>query len=159
MWEARASGRKNSFLNRWKARNSMISGVYNIIFMKNVSTCDKLRNMVLRISQHCTLWIRSWVLFRALDRELCDCRERNTFARHLCLPPLLENVVLLCEQASQLMVCLWCAIFEHRILPQVPELRSVESRKEQLFRRFAVGIVCRHYTGWSISYRAVFDCA
>ena len=45
----------------------------------------------------------------------------------------MENVVLLYGQELQLMVYLERPIFEYRILPEVLELRLVESQKEQVF--------------------------
>ena len=45
----------------------------------------------------------------------------------------MENVVLLYGQEFQLMVYLKRLIFEYRILPEVLELRPVESQKEQVF--------------------------
>ena len=89
--------------------------------------------MVLRISQHCTSCIRSWFLFPALDHELCDCRQSNVFAHLPSFVPLMENVMLLYGQEFQLMVYLERPIFEYRILPEVVELRPVESQKEQVF--------------------------
>ena len=99
----------------------------------NPSTRDRLQNMALRISQHCTPCIRNWLLFHDLDHEFFDSRQSNTFARHPSFPTLMEGAVLSCREASQFIVCLDGLIFERRILPQVHELRLVESQKEQFF--------------------------
>ena len=112
--------RESSFFNR---RGSINSGVFNTLFIKNVSTCDRLQNMVLRISQHCTPCIRSWF-------ELRDCKQSNVFAHLPSFVSLMENVVLSYGQEFQLMVYLEHPIFEYQILPEVLELRPVESQKE-----------------------------
>jgi hypothetical protein len=122
----------------------MISTFYNIIFIRSVSSYDRFQNMVLRISQHCTLCTRSWFLCSDLGHGSCGCRQSNAFVRRSSFPPFMESVVLLCTQASQWMVGLGCLIFEYRILPQAPELLSVENRKEKFFPRFTVYIVHRH---------------
>ncbi len=145
MWKAHASGRKSSFLNRYKFYETMISCLYNIIFIRSVSMCDRLQNMVLRISQHCTPCIHNWFLFPALDHQSYGCRQSNAFGRRWSFLPLMESVVLLCVQTSQLMACLDCPISERRIFPKAPELLPVESQKEQSFYQFAVGIVRKHW--------------
>ena len=89
--------------------------------------------MILRVSQHCTPCIRSWFLFSAFDHELCDFRQSNVFTHLPSSVPLMENVVLLYGQEFQLMVYLERPIFEYLILPEVFELRPVESQKEKVF--------------------------
>ena len=47
------------------AEKSCDSALYNIIFIRSVSKCDRLRKMVQGINQHCIICVRSWFSFRA----------------------------------------------------------------------------------------------
>ena len=135
MWKARASGSENRFLNRSKVCDSMTSALYNIVFTKNVSSWDRLQNMILHVCEHWSFYIRSWFFMRSLDYELCDCRQSNAFTRRLSLPSLMEMPSCCADRYLNWWSASTIGVFERRVLSQVAELRSVENQRELIFCR------------------------